>query len=188
MTQPSAGSRRLFIGLMATPAVRVEIVRHRQVWTWSPNARLTPPANLHLTIDFLGDVATADEHAVRGALARVGMLPFELRLSTPKVWSKGLAILEPERHYSLEQLHWNIHLALKAVDLGRDPRVWTPHVPIAREAEGSRPPQDFANIAWKVDGFSLVWARPQARPAYEVLETWPSVSSTLRPGAGPSVP
>jgi 2'-5' RNA ligase len=100
MTQPSAGRRRLFIGLMATPAVRVEIVRHRQAWTWSPNARLTPPANLHLTIDFLGDVATADEHAVREALARVGMLPFELRLRTPNVWSKGLALLEPERHYS----------------------------------------------------------------------------------------
>jgi 2'-5' RNA ligase len=187
LTKAPTGSRRLFIGLMVTPAVQVEIVRHRQAWAWSSDARLTPPANLHLTVDFLGDVAAAEEHALRGVLARVGMLPFELRLRTPKIWPKGLAILEPERHHSLEQLHSNIGLALEAVDFGRDPRPWSPHVTLAREAEGSHPPPAFANIAWKVDGFSLVCSRPMARPAYEVLETWPTVS-TLQQDAEPSVP
>ena len=166
-------SRRLFIGLMATPTVQQEIDQYRQAWAWSMGARLTPLANLHITIDFLGDVAMPDEERLKLALCRVGMLPFQLRLRAPKLWPKGLSVLEPEGNPSLHQLHANIGLALGTADMGRDPRSWVPHVAIAREAQDSTVPATFANIPWEVDRFSLVWSRGQTRSAYEVLESWP---------------
>ena len=168
-------SRRLFIGLMAAPAVQHEVDRYRQTWTWSTGARLTPLPNLHLTIDFLGDVAPAHEERLTRALSRVGMLPFQLCLRTPTLWPKGLAIVEPEECPGLQQLHANIGLALDAADIVRDPRPWVPHVTIAREAHDSTVPATFANIPWLIDRFSLVWSRGQARAAYEVLASWPTV-------------
>jgi len=47
---------------------------------------LTPLANLHITIDFLGNVEQDAEESLRFMLGRLRMAPFEVRPRAEKAW------------------------------------------------------------------------------------------------------
>lgn len=97
------------------------------------------PANIHLTIKFLGDVAASRIDAVRQAVERAcqGIPPFEITVAgvgcfpsakNPRVLWVGLNPLPDE----LRRLHSNIEAALEREGFVREAKRFSPHLTMAR--------------------------------------------------------
>lgn len=97
------------------------------------------PANIHLTIKFLGDVASSRLDDLHGAVERAcqSIPPFAITVEgagcfpsakSPRVLWVGLAPL-PE---ALRRLHANIEAELERQGFAREARRFAPHLTIAR--------------------------------------------------------
>lgn len=170
-----AASRRLFIGLMANEAVRDGVERWCEGWQWPSGAALSPPAQWHITLVFLGQVLESALPALRAALAQVRFEPLHLRLGQPELWPRGIAVVRPLPHQSLDALHRRVAQTVQMAGLALPEMGWKPHLTLARKATGAIPPGQALVVDWRVSEFSLVWSRtrPQGdQQRYEVLERW----------------
>jgi 2'-5' RNA ligase len=163
---------RLFLGLWPPAEVRHGVERCAASWQWPAAARRTPPANLHITLHFIGIVEAGRVPALREQLA-VASGPCELLLDRAAVWPGGIAVLEasaaPE---PLAQLHQRLAEALRALELPVETRRFRPHATLARKAAGARPPADFAPLRWPVDGRYLLLRSPGGGRGYEPLQAF----------------
>jgi 2'-5' RNA ligase len=168
----NAPTRRLFIGLMPDDDVRDAIAEQQHHWHWGAGALPTRPARLHLTLHFLGEIDATRENALRAALAGEDVAPFELVLRTPERWSGGVAVLRPDEHAALHDVH--ARLAARLLQAGIAPMRggFAPHVTMARGARNAAPPEGAPPIAWSVRDFALVWSRPGPPARYEVLDRY----------------
>jgi len=164
----SSPSRRLFLGLMADEPVRQALVKHMRLWSWPASARLVSPDRLHLTLHFLGQVQAGDEQALLEALPAVAMEPLDLVLDTPHAFGGSIAVLLARPDDRLVALHRRFAPALQRI--GQElPEIWTPHVTLARKAQGARRPANPPPIAWRVREFALVWSKLTQPTGYHVL-------------------
>jgi 2'-5' RNA ligase len=149
--------------------VQAAIEGHRQRWQWPPDARLTPPSQLHLTLHFLGDVPADRLPQLQQALADVPLREMQLTLRTPELWM--VAVLRPDENEALRDLRRRLAFTLAHLDLHTEAD-WTPHVTLARKVDGALPPDAGSPVAWTVRDFALVCSTPQAdaaTPCYQVL-------------------
>ena len=97
------------------------------------------PANIHLTIKFLGDVPAARIDDVRGAVERAceAIPPFEITAAgagcfpspkSPRVLWVGLNPLPDE----LRTLHANVEAEFERIGFAREAKRFSPHLTIAR--------------------------------------------------------
>jgi RNA 2',3'-cyclic 3'-phosphodiesterase len=190
---------RLFVAVDLPPAIAAEV---KGLCQGLAAARWTNPAQLHLTLRFLGDTPEADLPGVKGALGTIAVAPFELGVRGVGVFPKhkrparvlwaGLEVAGPDRtrkpagsrQASLEPL-----VALKeAIDraLGPDPeqaeRGFTPHLTLARFRDD--PGRELATYlerhaaftcaGWPVDAFHLYRSHLGSDGArHEVLQSYP---------------
>ncbi len=156
---------RLFVALTPPPAVRdalAAIQRPLDGVTW------TPPHQLHVTLRFLGDVATDRIEALIERLAGIRVAAFVLPL-------EGLGAFPPNRpprvvwmgvgrgHPRLFQLRQRLDDTLLAAGLTPDLRTFHPHVTLARVgpapsaavAQWLRAEQARTAPPFLVDGFEL---------------------------------
>lgn len=157
MTSPS--TRRLFVALWPDDAVRAALASARDRWTWSASARPTPTANLHVTLVFLGAVEARRATALIDALP-VRFEPFTLVFDRPALWDHGIAALEPSGDWpALAALQ--AALAERTATLGfrLEARRYRPHVTLARDARGSRPPGADGVVVWPVSSYALIESR-----------------------------
>jgi 2'-5' RNA ligase len=168
--------RRLFIGLMPGKQVQAAIQRHCREWEWPEQARPTRFGRYHITLHFLGDVGVGPEQRLRKALRDVAVEPLELELQVPEVWRNNVAVLRPAGHDGLADLHGRIASILPATGLATtSEHEFKPHVTLARNAAGAKPPETLRPIRWRVDEFVLVCSVPfpLAKPArYDIVETF----------------
>lgn len=169
MSMDHASSRRLFIGLMPDAAAQTMIERHTQDWQWPPQARLTVPQRLHLTLHFLGNIEAPRERALRESLRQVHFQPFTLTLGIPEVWRDGVAVLRSVQAAGLTALRESLGQAMLQVRIMPEQR-FTPHVTLSRRAKQATPPRVTIPITWKVHEFALVWSCLTPFARYEVLE------------------
>ena len=169
----SGPTRRLFVGLMPDDAVRDALVSHQRRWYWAAGRALLAD-RLHLTLHFLGEVDATREWALRNALAGVDVAPFELVLRTPDLWSGGIAVLRPNEHSALHDLHARLAERLLVVGIEPSRVAFNPHVTLARNAPNAAPPEAAPAVTWTVADFALVWSRKEVPVRYEVLERYGS--------------
>lgn len=162
-------SRRLFIGLMVDPRVRMELAAYQAQWQWPAGARITPPANFHLTLHFLGNVEAETEMLLQQALAGVRLQPLRLSLDRPGQFPKGIAFIQPAANAELDELHRSLAHAITVAGLAVDAQ-WQPHVTLARKAVGALAPAEPVSLQWNVAQFALAWSHDGR---YEQLGTWP---------------
>lgn len=168
---PGDATRRLFVALMADAPTRAALDAQRRAWAWPDGTRLPPPEHLHLTLHFLGDVESAAQAAVQAELALEPADELPLALRTLRLWHGGIAVLCPDEHAGLRELHARLAQALRRAGLTPDPGPWKPHVTLARHAS-ALPPDASAAIGWTARRFALVWSQ---RPGgYEVLAEYPA--------------
>lgn len=160
---------RLFFALWPDHRVRQSLARAQQAWQWPGGAALVPAAKLHLTLHFLGDVATDRlEALVRGVPSPPP--PFELDVGVPAMWRGGVAVLAPWGvPPALHTLHAALAAHLQALQLSVESRPWKPHVTLARKADAARAPEDPPAVRWAVNGYALVRSRLGPQGGYEVL-------------------
>ncbi len=160
---------RLFVALWPDSEARAALVSARDRWTWSPSARPTPTANLHVTLVFLGVVAAARVPELIYALP-VLFEPFDLRLDRHALWGNGIAALEPAVACApLTALQ--AALAERTAALGYTPeaRRYRPHVTLARDARGSNHSEDDEAVVWPIAEYALIESRGGR---YTTVATW----------------
>lgn len=134
------------------------------------------PANLHLTLAFLGDVAVSRVPSFMDALDAVHGERFVLELDSCGYWRHnrivwaGAAQCPP----ALSRLVEALADALHPHGFRREAREYRAHVTLLRDARrGPRAglPQP---VEWRASDFALVQSvRRERTPAYEILKSWP---------------
>lgn len=101
--------------------------------------RMTPPANLHLTLKFIGTVAEGQESPIQSILTQVGhqLKSFKLDCSgvgffKNSIWV-GAQITE-----QLQELVVDINQGLAVLDFEVETKPYSPHITIARFAGGAK--------------------------------------------------
>lgn len=172
MTQPDPATLRLFIGLWPPPDAHAALVASSQAWSWPAQARRTRPERLHVTLHFLGEVASALLPVLRRDLA-VAWSGCELVLDRPVVWPGGIAVLEASAVPGpLADLHGELAGRLHGLGVPVEERRYRPHVTLARKAFGARPPASPGPVRWlAAPGFALVQSLPGGR-GYATLQSF----------------
>lgn len=165
---PPPLSLRLFLALWPDAHTRAHLLDWQQTQKWPAGARLTTPADLHLTLHFLGQVPQDRLVDLLQTLPPLGESALPLHLDTLEVWPNGVAALCPQAiPEPLHRLHQNLGRCLDALDLPRESRAYRPHVTLARKAHGltatSRPA-----VPWQAHSYVLALSDR----GYHVLHRW----------------
>lgn len=156
---------RLFVALALPDPVRSALVALTQTLR---GVAWTPPAQLHLTLRFLGNVPVDQIEPLATRLATLRVEPFLLPV-------EGLAVFPPKRpprvlwagvgsgHPRLHQLRQRLDDTLLATGLDVDLRTFHPHVSLARCTDGAASAvshwlhahREFAAPPFRVESFEL---------------------------------
>jgi 2'-5' RNA ligase len=177
----NGASARLFVAIDPPEAVRDALAG---IGGGLPGAKWTRPAQLHVTLRFLGAVPVDAVPAIAERLRGVSFPAFELvargfgvfpSFRSPRVLWIGLSPAAP-----LEQLHDDVERRLAGA-VAPDEKPFSPHLTLARlDATRRAALQDwiagresFASGAWRVDAFSLYASTLTTSGAiHRELESW----------------
>jgi 2'-5' RNA ligase len=165
--------RRLFFGLWPDEGTAAAIVRATKRAVRLSGGRPIAKERLHITVAFLGEL---DSEAFERASAAppIASGAFELALDTvgffPRsrvLWLSARAV--PKALNELERRLWT---ALEERGFEREPRVYRPHVTLAKKARAVS--EEIESIAWRVEELVLIESLPAGRNVhYEPLQRWP---------------
>ena len=164
---------RLFVALWPSAAERDALAARQSRWHWPARARLVPPAKLHVTLHFLGNVPVGRVAEFRDALAA----PFEphalpLHVAREGVWPGGIAVLAFDAPPALQRLHDELAGRLRSLGWPVETRRFRPHVTLARHAQGASPPASPpADLRWEAAA-GYVLARSGPSRGYELLHAY----------------
>lgn len=138
-------------------------------WSWPPSAAVVAPERLHLTLHFIGALASSRLAEVAAGL-RIDAEPFEMPFGSARMWPQGLAVMVPHVvPAALAALHGELRARLERAGLPVEERPFRPHVTLARRAAHARPPQSLLDARWFVASYDLV----ASRGGYETLVSYP---------------
>lgn len=175
---------RLFVALPVPPEAAARLLEAR---AGIPGARWLEPANLHLTLRFLGEVGEGEAADAAEALAEARGDPVPVRISGHHVFRRGSV---PHSIVALAELAPELDRLKRRVDRLIDPvapeprrRRYTPHVTLARMRRGARASRlpGFLEAAagagrpsWTADSFVLYSSHLGREGAsYVAEETYP---------------
>ena len=164
---------RLFFALWPDSALREQFVAV-QTSKRVGDGRRIEPANLHLTLAFLGNISADHVALVRRAAAQLAFEPFSLILDRLGWWRRaGILWLGPLAWPPfLDALVADLWDELEACGLQQEPRRFKPHVTLVRRCRKARP-GPIAPIIWSVTEFVLVESvSVPAGVSYRVLDRW----------------
>jgi 2'-5' RNA ligase len=171
---------RLFIALALPDAVRAQLAQLRDR---SDEIRWAPPDQYHVTMRFLGDVASEREPGMIERLAAVSVEPFVLPI-------EGIGVFPPKGpprvvwagtgrgHPRLHQLRQRIDDALIAAGLDFDLRTFHPHITLGRCLDDAGPAvkgwllrhEAFEAAPFLIDSFGLYASEPLPdRPVHTLI-------------------
>jgi 2'-5' RNA ligase len=139
---------------------------------------------LHLTLQFIGDVDRRQADDIYTALSSVHFPTFDVSLSDFNVFDKEGKIhslyIGVHSAPPLVALHNKIEQALRRVGVVPDPRAFTPHITLARLNRSSGPLIDFfassiaPQLTFPVTQFCLYESSlTRERAVYEIIEHYP---------------
>lgn len=164
--------KRIFIALWPNADTTAAIWEAIAPWEWPAGCKRYSPADLHITLHFIGGVPESRLPEIRSAL-RVPFDPFTLTLDTPRRWPGGLAVLcASETPAALVALHDRLADPLHRLALPVSDRRLVPHVTLARRSEGIILPESCTPITWKSRAYSLVVSTGDTRQRYVQIERY----------------
>jgi RNA 2',3'-cyclic 3'-phosphodiesterase len=176
--------KRLFVALLPEAPERAAIAQLVQPLA---GFRWTPPAHLHLTLRFIGEVPGEVVARTEEILRRVRVEPFWLELAgvgrfPPRGAASVVWVGCASTHPRLHQLRQQVDDALLSLGLPLELPPFVPHLTIARVREAApgtvndflKRHRDFTGPAWPVRAFALMEsARQPAGINHEVLRAYP---------------
>ncbi|MET0311220.1 MAG: 2'-5' RNA ligase family protein [Burkholderiaceae bacterium] len=173
--------RRLYLGLLPGGMTQMALADHRSYWQWTEGAILPSPRRFHLTLHFLGEVDARREAMLIAALENVKFEgPVHLSCNSQQVWRNGVAVLLPDASEALDDLRDALGFAMFQSALPLPVSQWTPHVTLARNAQGSLPPDSSPPVQWEARDYALVWSKEAGtrRADYEIVARFPIAAPT----------
>jgi 2'-5' RNA ligase len=165
--------RRVFFALWPDEATRSAIVRSTKRAVRLCGGRPIAKDRLHITVAFLGDLDPARLDAARSA-APISVGAFDLTLDVIGVWPQSRVLWFAGRDVpkALDDLEQRLWAALEERGFAREPRIYRPHLTLARRA---RPVEEEVDpVSWHVGELVLAESLPAGKNVhYEVLERWP---------------
>jgi len=149
---------RLFFALWPGAAERRALQQAADSIQLAGAARRVPPANLHLTLHFIGNVYRADMACMQAEARLVEAGAFRLAIdrrgyfSRPRVAWLGCSEV-PE---ALVELQRQLGRRLQSCGFQPEARPWHPHVTVARKIDAIDTDASFAPLGWQVRDFALI--------------------------------
>ena len=167
---------RVFFALWPDDAVRAALARLARSLQQECAGRMIPESNIHLTLVFLGHVATdrvPDLHALAAAIAAP---PFDLIVDALDYWRHNRIVWAGtgECPEALRKLVAQLTHALRNRGFRCEDRMYAPHITLLRDARRSPGVKATGAIVWHAGEFALVQSvRRSGAAAYEVIAHWP---------------
>jgi len=175
---PEPTQQRLFFALWPDASVRQALqAAGRQAGAGS--GRPVHPDDLHMTLVFLGQVATERLPDVQTVADGIVMRPFDLAIDRFGWWKRSRILwCAPSRvPEALPGLFDQLQAGLADCGFAPERRPYRPHVTLARKVTQVVPGTLDRPIAWPVDSFALIASRTGGEPPrYRVLKKWPADS------------
>jgi len=168
-------TRRLFFALWPDDGLRAALAGQVRALVPDGVGRPQQPAQLHLTLEFLGPVPESRLGAVCDAADSVRAASCEVILDRVAYWRRSsvLCLLASETPPALVALVEDLRSALRARDLEADPRPYRAHLTLARKVRRPVRLAPPVPVRWPVTGFALVESRTDpAGSIYTVLQSW----------------
>ena len=137
--------------------------------------RLVKKANLHMTLEFLGEVSNKDQQELIGSINKIENESFKLQLTRVGFWKKPqiLFIGTTQVPKSLLLLVKSIKKCVNQQDLKTDDREYKPHVTIARKVKKVILPKETFKINLQIRSFALVVSKSTNNCVeYNVINEW----------------
>lgn len=165
---------RLFFALWPDDETRTnlyEVVKQFK----DEDIRLVKKTNLHMTLEFLGEVSEKDQEELIEKINNIKDEPFSLQLTRVGFWKKPqiLFIGTTQIPKPLLSLVKSIKKCVKQQGLKTDNREYKPHVTIARKVKQIMAPEETFKIDWPVNSFALVVSNStDSGVEYSVINEW----------------
>jgi len=167
---------RIFFALWPDKETRSSLSTITQLFK-DEKFRLVKKSNLHITLEFLGEVSESNQQQLIDQANLIKAEPFEIELTRIGWWRKP-GVLWIGTHHIPEQL---IHLvgSIKKIverqDLETEKRSYEPHVTIARKVKQIQLPKQSFNIRWPVNSIVLVESKStDMGVVYQIVQKWTS--------------
>jgi len=174
---------RLFIGIgLPTPIAEALAQSARGLIRQTPGSKIrwTPPANMHITLSFLGQVHEARLDVIQQALAAIRVRPMHLALDGFGAFDRaGVLYANVKPAPALLALAGQVVTAMETIGFAREDRPYSPHVTLARTRDrlnlSTSPKEDAAfHAAFEASEFRLYQSLTLPGGAqYEVLRAFP---------------
>jgi len=173
--------QRLFFALWPTPEQRAALVNVASMLPDDLGRRVTP-ANLHLTLAFLGGLTLEQRQAMEAVADDIVVSPFTLTLDAFGYWRRpqvvwaGSGVMPPQ----LLTLVKRLQQGAASCGLRVDTRPYAVHLTLYRKVR--RAPRQwpaFPRLPWSVTQFALVESLPDADGVrYEPRRSWPLAATS----------
>lgn len=174
---------RLFFALWPEDSARKELSAASEILRPTLAAHWIRPANLHITLAFLGDVEAERVGMAQAAANAVTAEAFELSLDTLEHWRKPqiLCLTPTVTPTPLARLAHDMASGLTEAGFALDQRPYRPHLTLARKASYLPADARLAGpIQWQSSEFVLVESRQDSRgSSYGILKTWPCKATAV---------
>jgi 2'-5' RNA ligase len=165
-------SRHLFVALWPDVKVRRELtILQARPEIHEAGGRIVPVKNMHMTLQFLGDVDALQQGALEARLAEFVFEPVTLTLDRIGYWSRpGVLWLGPRKTpRALSVTVQRLSNQLRALGYRADGRGFKAHVTLARDARAAKH-FAFSPVTWHAETMVLAASErlPQG-PRYTVL-------------------
>ena len=165
-------TQRLFLALWPDDEVRPQLADHAGQWSWPAGCVQVLPSDWHVTLHFIGQVASDRVTAIAAKL-ELPLQPFDLVLDQPRLWPTGLAVLCASQVPShLLDLHNRLGDTLRGLGLPVEARQYQPHVTLARRADTATPPLRPLQVQWRVSAYGLIVSTGNTDKRYRVIRRY----------------
>ena len=167
---------RLFFALWPDPGLQEALAGKARETLGRRRARLTPAANLHITLAFLGETGAEARACAERVAGGLDGEPFTLVLDRLGYWGRrGLLWAGPNTVPApLADLAEELGRALEDCGFERERRPFRPHLTLARKAPKLPSRMALDPLEWPVERFVLVASRlGPGGPEYGIVGEWP---------------
>lgn len=182
-------SLHYFIGIRIPPAAAGKLANSRDSWGLATHKRSTPPADMHITLLFIGEDRFGELAEIKSRLEHIALPPFRLKTNgvekfgnpeTPRIVYAAL-----KESGELMALQRAVKSQMEGLELKTDPKPFVPHITLSSRWRGGAFPDmlDLEKVEFNVDAFSLFEIRPREIPRYREIHTYPLANGTSSTGS-----
>ena len=167
---------RVFFALWPDEAVNEQFMQWAKLLHETCGGSITRPGNLHITLAFLGNVASSRLGELKLLATKIGGSAFNLSFTAPGYWRHNrIAWAAPDdTPQVLSDLVKKLECSLQIAGFSFDERPYAPHLTLLRKARWDPPPRPLKNINWEINEFVLVRSyQTESGSEYEVIGRWP---------------